>query len=958
MSVDTLLANLIENRTHENLDALISACSNRCIYVQYQDTMNVKRRLYMTPCNFVRLRSIVVHGTFHYTGHSKTAEYIGDILCEQVSHVKIVDLMDKSGAFFPYINLDDIDLSLYQIYRKDQEHNGIHCLVHSLAMSGVTDHNIVCELYVKYPTKDLTNLATKINRIIVLSYLDSAGYINMTKKFHPANKTDKAPIKLMIWKSHYMIYNRYALITLHKLYKANLFEPMSAATTLGMDQRVEFKPTDLTDSSCAVVPKKPSTPKNNIRISVADIMCAIHPHHVPIIYSRFCEGKYYTSSGGIDTTWSNFKHFLNTFDNVPGIRDVVYFKDLKYSWAILHRCPYINLKTIVMKDSLYYSVTIMFYGHLFEFRDLSKMIPKDMTEYPKTFNITCDITNLTCGNLYTSATCEPGNDSLNYTIELDHCPNNLVPHYNIVSDGTALTVTDAVRGDYLMFDGICVSKTISDIYPQYFRHGKYYHIAHAEKHVYNTCTVLYNGLMIFRERMLQLTEIDCLSKLTLPSLIHARMCNMGCYTNICESSGNLRKFIAESVHGGRVQSRLNMMYDVNAQIKVIDGKSLYPSAIKELCDIGGFPTGPCSAIDSWYNKDKFFHYIVRIRIVKVNKTQQLPFISYWDGTSRQYTNSLPPEPVVIDKITLEDWIAFHEIEYEFIEGVQWSSGSNATAGEYIQELYNIRHKYAEEGNSGMSQLCKLCLNSLYGKTITKPNTTKTVIKDNDKANAYMLKNFHKLVASEKCENQTIFTVHDNDDDHSNLGHVGGMILSMARRIMNRPLDLANTIRVPVLYMDTDSMHVVDSIGPGLDALAHAYYVKYGKILIGQQLGQFAEELCFDVPASNVHSVRQIILGKKVYLHVVHGTAVDGTLLTKNHFRIKAVNSHAVKEYPDSLALYESMYHGAEVKFDLAYGDGCIMNYAGSVSIREAYIRKLSFAGDKGTEEDLNQWVLQ
>jgi hypothetical protein len=435
------------------------------------------------------------------------------------------------------------------------------------------------------------------------------------------------------------------------------------------------------------------------------------------------------------------------------------------------------------------------------------------------------------------------------------------------------------------------------------------------------------------------------------------MCELGCYEGVCESSGNLRKFIAESIHGGRVSSRENKMWDVKADIKIIDGKSLYPSAIKAICEeLGGFPLGICKQITNWSLRNTFTHFIVKIKITKINKIQQLPFITYYSDGGRNYTNDPPPNSVTVDKITLEDWEEFHGIEYDYIEGVYWSVGSNPIAGKHIQELYDVRNAYTNEGNSGMSQLCKLCLNSLYGKTIIKPNTVKTVIKDNDKVDTYILKNFSKLIDMEQCHNQSIFTIKQEDDKHANLGHVGGMILSMARRIMNRVLNLANTWRIPILYQDTDSMHVVDSSGIGLAGLIDKYREVYGKELIGKQLGQFAEELCFNVPATNIHSTRQLILGKKVYLHCVTGTSLTGETLYKNHYRIKAINSHALDEYPDTRDLYQRMYNGEEIAFDLTYGDGCIMNYAGSASVRDSYIKKLSFTGEKGTEQDLVEWV--
>lgn len=930
MSIAQAVLRLRENFSYRALQELTDLCANKKVCLRYTDHIGMTRTLYLTDDNIGKLISILIHGGLeHVGGHSEPGEpkratdYMHDIFFEHVSNVEVIEL---SGAFFPYSYLGPGDLSRYQVYRKDQQHNGVHCLMHSLSESGlnISSLDIGCGLHDLFPLANMGDVATRLGVNIAVSVCKSNGYVSETRTFKGGEKT----VKLVLLHKHYMVYSKYILSELRHAIKKEQLEPFLVSPAM-------CQPTPLH--------RKEKKSSKATSISVADIFCTSKPRIVPIVYSRYCDGKYYVSGGKADTDWRLFCQFLRGFEEDK--RHVVYFRDLKYAWSIIHRCPYISIRSVLKKDSIYYSATITSNKKLIELRDLSNMIPCDARDYARTFG-TQTIVNYTCKDLYTLDTCSSTTSTVNYVAGKSQHEMAYVVFDSKLSKRISST-------DCIVIGDTKVDSRVIDLCPMYFVDGTYFHIPHLLSHAKDMCTALYAGAMVFRERMLDLMGIDCFTKLTLPSLVHQRMCEKGSYEGVRPVTGSLRKFISESVHGGRVQTRLNKMWDVRSVLKVIDGKSLYPSAIRELCSNGGFPTGECSTIVDWDQRQQWTHYIARIRITKVAKHQQLPFVSYWDGETRQYTNNPPPEPVVVDKITLEDWIDFHGIEYDFLEGVYWTDGTVAIAGNYIQELYDARMRYASDGNIGMSYICKICLNSLYGKTILKPSAVKTVIKHNSKAGEYALKNFDKLVESEQCSNQTIFYVRADTDDHVNMAHVGGLILSWSRRIMNRVLNVANMSRIPVMYMDTDSMHIVDTDG-GLAKLIDTYRDVYSKELIGRNLGQFAEELAID-GCTDVYSTRQLILGKKVYLHTLVGTGNDGKEETKVHYRIKSINKYAMEEYPDVIDLYERMYQGEEIPFDLAYGDGCIMNYSGSVSIRSSYVRKLSFQGEKGSMEELKEW---
>ena len=86
--------------------------------------------------------------------------------------------------------------------------------------------------------------------------------------------------------------------------------------------------------------------------------------------------------------------------------------------------------------------------------------------------------------------------------------------------------------------------------------------------------------------------------------------------------------------------------------------------------------------------------------------------------------------------------------------------------------------------------------------------------------------------------QTRIESYKEIDTHFNRQHVACEVLSMSKVIMNEVMCLAEDIGADIEYTDTDSMHIdFDKVTP----LADAFRLKYGRELIGKQLGQFHVE---------------------------------------------------------------------------------------------------------------------
>ena len=129
-------------------------------------------------------------------------------------------------------------------------------------------------------------------------------------------------------------------------------------------------------------------------------------------------------------------------------------------------------------------------------------------------------------------------------------------------------------------------------------------------------------------------------------------------------------------------------------------------------------------------------------------------------------------------------------------------------------------------------------------------------------------------------------------------------------------------------------------------LSQAYKDKYGKELMGKQLGQFKNDLKYP-NHSNIHSSKCIILGKKCYINMVTGKNNDtGKYECYACPKMAGVNTYAMNEYSDYWNLYERLYDGEVIKFDLAYGDSVIFDFKNTVTTKDSYIKYISFKGTR------------
>lgn len=377
--------------------------------------------------------------------------------------------------------------------------------------------------------------------------------------------------------------------------------------------------------------------------------------------------------------------------------------------------------------------------------------------------------------------------------------------------------------------------------------------------------------------------------------------------------------------------------------------------------------------EDWQDK---VYSILTVRITKVNKEQQMPFIAHKSDSSIHYLNTPPPKPIVIDSITLEDYIKFHEIEYEIIEGVYWDEGTNKKMGEVIQRLFNARLKAKKEGKKALSNTIKLMLNSSYGKTIMKKTNTETkVIKSGkDKFENYVYSNFNTIKNYRKLNKHNYKVEKICYDNSYNRGHIGCAILSTSKRIMNEVFDIANTNDYVIYYTDTDSLHCNFKDVPKLE---EKYKEKYNRQLNGKQLEQFHTDFDMldedgndrtkdkDGKSNEIYATKSIFLGKKSYIDILESKDKDGNTIVGHHIRCKGITpeglEHSAKEYSkmtkynyEEIAqgyweLYEDLSKGTKKKFILnPYNPDenkqkVLFEFKeGRVSTRKEFIRAVQF----------------
>ncbi len=463
--------------------------------------------------------------------------------------------------------------------------------------------------------------------------------------------------------------------------------------------------------------------------------------------------------------------------------------------------------------------------------------------------------------------------------------------------------------------------------------------------------VLRQGFFKFTELFNKINgNIRATEFFSLPSVANYHFDSLGCFVKCVDMDGFLGNFFQDHIVGGRTMLAHNKKVKITTRehgfnIVDFDAVSLYPSA---MAFFDGFVQGLPKELSSEQKTMEFLatidYFFIEVLITKVGrKNRAFPCMSVKkaDGT-RHWTDHVEGEVLKFDKIGLEDAINFHEIEFTILNGYYFNEGFNTSIKDKIRQCFNERVAAKKADNGPLSELLKLVMNSSYGKTIQKPAEDDTIVintkvwnkerreydRDSTILDKFLDKNYQYLDSPfYEIDNSGTYHVKRVRSivESKSKPHLGCQILSYSKRIMNQVMFLAEDIGVNIFYQDTDSLHMSEN---DLSTLTEAYKAKYGRDLVGSDLGQFHSDFEFsckecEKKAKGVHSEVFIGCGKKCYLDVLigkchtEGCINQGKKIRDEHIRLKGVPKDAV------IAFCEENNKTPEQVFNLLFGDDSI-----------------------------------
>jgi hypothetical protein len=891
---------------------------------------------------------------------------------------------DRDGRFFPFINTTNLDLLNYQIFTQENAYDKKllshreHCILFALKKCGVST-TLINQVKMAFISgcnirkKDLKKIATMIKRNIIVNRMKPNGQIEKTTVKATGENLDE-DIEIAIYENHYFkfettIYSKYFINNYETLShidgKENIIKCIvkNGKTYMTKDKNKSkidslrlvdklfkqeyFKKLDLVkfDETATHTELKEHIYLNNIENEQKEMESQKEEEkEIAPVYYADCESfvkgveNHELQLLGVVSDKSDMVNiydvcdpifqgkdickeqlvvyeFLNTLTKGGKQNALCYFHFLKYDYHVIEK--YLNIKKKCEKDKQIYNVVVMYKGREIELRDSCKIIPFTLAKFQKEFNLPKEFGK---------------KEAIAYDYYSIENHNKTIPTANYTK---LLPKSEQVIFKANMFNE-----------PSYDREKKTFNpLTYYKEYLRLDCLVLKKGIQKMDSLIKEITEgkMSVYECLTISSLTDKYMIKEGAYDGVYSMQGNLRAYVAEAVYGGRVC--VNPKYKkkiIEGKISDYDGVSLYPSAINRLCREIGLPIGKAKQITNMNDWEQYTYSILTVKINKVNKIQQMPFIAHKSDTSIKYSNEPPPEPITIDSITLQDYIKFHEIEYEILDGVYWNEGGNKKMGEVIQRLFEARLKY-KKSNVALANTIKLMLNSAYGKTIMKKTMTETKIIKTSKKRFnkktkkwedvkktpfmdYVYNNFNTIKRYRQLNADNWEVERICSDNSYNRGHIGCAILSMSKRIMNEVFDTANTNELPIYYTDTDSIHCNLADVPTLEA---KYKEAYNKELNGKNLEQFHTDFNMldkdNKPRQGdneeIYATKSIFLGKKSYMDVLESKDKDGNTITGTHIRLKGITEagleHVSKEYEDGyFGLYSDLAKGTRKKIIL------------------------------------------
>ena len=639
---------------------------------------------------------------------------------------------------------------------------------------------------------------------------------------------------------------------------------------------------------------------------------------------------------------------------------VIYFHNLGFDGNFLMK--YAD-KQMIKKGNKIMRIPLIHNGKTIELRDSYSLFPKKLSAFPSSFPAAFKDTDIqkeffpydyyTYDRIaqcleykeYQEWMCETGGDC-----ELDEPPTNYAG--NLIECVKECHISDEDKKVFV--HNIVSTASVINTKDKTFDMLKY-----CQFYCLQDVRVLRTGF----EAFVQATAADPINLnihnfLTLPSLADYYMKKNVFYPNgnIKELNGPVQKFIQQAVYGGRCMTANNKRHNISTALYDFDARSLYPSAMRRMFTVEGAPeyyNNPSP--DTIFNahnlpdilkhafdenqrtptKEKYIsQFFVEIDITNVGIHRAFPLIVKREPTKQ--TNCNECVKMIVDMITLQDLITFQDISFKLGNGYIMKGNRDYTVQKVIQKLYDLRNEYKKTGNP-TQEVIKLIMNSAYGKSIQKPIKSFMQFVKQDAFDWFVKDRYHQIIEITQIDDETsLFELAKQKSLQFNNVVFGVTVLSMSKRIMNEVMCLAEDIGINIYYQDTDSMHIE---ADKLTQLAEAFKNKYNRELIGDAMGQFHDD--FDELKNNPRAIVHISAGKKMY----YDKLINDDGETAEHFRLKGVPQQciintAAKRFNGSVqALYEALYNGEEIEFDLLDGKVCmVMDKRGNVHYKSAFNR--------------------
>lgn len=927
------------------------------INTEYVDTLI---RIFIDPSE-----ESLIDGGYSDSMYDAVYRGVSEFIFSKVDSDQFID--DKNGAFFNYLNISKLDLTRYQIIRKEDdaiENNKKQCLLYCFELLdiSISEINTIALSMPSYyiPKNALEKISSIIKKQIVIHLYENKR-TNVRKQIY--GKVYNETIDICMFKSHFFIYeqtiyNKYfidnyeelkdvyncndiirmskgyyergikrcdSLYLVHTMFKNNYFiKDTTIISSLVGSKIIDSIPLDNIENE-----QKKHTLQNKIETD-RDIFYADCESDVSNIHSVLMMGivrqtdKYkkepkifIIDDKGPKNLISKFFSYVSKnckFSGVP----IIYFHNLKYDYMGLIK-QYLVIKSECSKNNQIYSVKGFHYNFEFELRDSYKLINIKLSKFPSTFGLSINKQEAIAYKFYNK-----------YNIQSNkHSVIQYIDSFDKEKDKQLFLKILTENKDLFEYDNL-----------DSFNASKYY-----QYYLTYDCLVLRDGIEKYVTIIDEITgtngkqKIHLHDSLTISSLTNKYMSINGSFENVYSVSGNLREYISNAIYGGRVNVCSQFKKKIiKEDINDYDCTSLYPSAIYRMCKEMGIPQGAAKKIEKFNINDDYF--IGRFKITKINKKQQNPFIAIKTKTGINYINEII-EPIIvsIDKITLQDYIEFHQIEYEFIDGIFWNEGYNTKMGDLIYELFVSRVSYKQKMKkldslsdeyskcNILQEIIKLMMNSSYGKTILKKtnekttfiyNTGKNKIK-NKKRDNYICNNFNTIKSYLEINDTQTQITENCIDTSSNLAFVGVLILSYSKRIMNEVMSVASDNSIDIYYQDTDSMHLKNK---DISRLEELFFNKYKRCIRGDNFGEFHSDFKLSGAKSNIISKKSIFLGKKSYIDYLESTNDKGDIINGYHMRMKGISEDALKYASetyfnnDYFKLYEYLSEGNQQEFIL------------------------------------------